>query len=35
LDIAAETEKQCIKGISESEIEQSKIVLNKILNNLG
>jgi DNA-binding MarR family transcriptional regulator len=35
LDIAAETEKQCIKGISESEIEQSRIVLNKILNNLG
>lgn len=35
LDIATETERQCIKGVSESEIGQCKVVLDKIMKNLG
>ncbi|WP_018626671.1 MarR family winged helix-turn-helix transcriptional regulator [Niabella aurantiaca] len=33
LDIAAETERQCCNGISEGELEQCRMVLNKIMNN--
>jgi DNA-binding MarR family transcriptional regulator len=33
LNIASETESQCIKGISEKEIEQCRSILDKILSN--
>lgn len=33
LAIAAATEKQCVEGITDEEIAQCMVVLNKILNN--